>query len=309
MNLAVKQVSHQQYLIKEVLEDHAPLKNKKIRAFAPPFMNTQLRKSIMKKKRLQNRFLKFKRSKDWEAFRVQRNYTTKLRRNSIKNYFLERCQEGPKNENFYKTIKPFLSRRNKLTSNLMINEGQDILTDPTTVAESMNTFYANIASEIGSDNNMPDITSFETTADFIMAADEYYSTHHSISNIRDHCQKKDFTFKEVNEALVDKIIQGLNPKKATGMDNIPAKALIAAHDELAAPFARLFNKCIQTSSFPSDAKRAEIIPIYKKNDSLEKKNHRPVSILTSSSKILENIMDYQLKDWLNEVYNIYLAAF
>jgi retron-type reverse transcriptase len=191
----------------------------------------------------------------------------------------------------------------------MISEGQDILTEPKAVADSMNIFYANIANEIGSDKNMPDITACDSTPNFVASSNEYYKFHHSVQNIRENCTRREFAFSPIDEHFSEKIIKGLNPKKATGMDNIPAKALIAAHDILAAPFARLYNKCISSSSFPSEAKRAEIIPIYKKNDSLEKKNHRPVSILTSSSKILESIMDRQLKSWLEEIYDTYLAAF
>ena len=68
--------------------------------------------------------------------------------------------------------------------------------------------------------------------------------------------------------------------------------------------------CIKTSTFPSDAKRAEVIPIYKKESALERKNHRPVSILTTSSKILEKTLESDLNDnWLTSVYHDSLAAF
>jgi hypothetical protein len=50
-------------------------------------------------------------SKSWEQYRKQRNTVTKIKRKSIRNYFLERCVGGPKNKDFWHTIKPFLTNK------------------------------------------------------------------------------------------------------------------------------------------------------------------------------------------------------
>jgi hypothetical protein len=39
----------------------------------------------------------------------QRNLVTKLKKQSVRTYFYERCVGGPKSTDFYPTIKPFLS--------------------------------------------------------------------------------------------------------------------------------------------------------------------------------------------------------
>ena len=96
---------------------------------------------------------------------------------------MQRCQEGPKNQHFYKTIKPFLSARNKADQNLMIMDGEDLLTDPKMVAEAMNTFYSNIANEIGSDPNLPQATAFENCASFTEASIAYHQSHPSVEKI------------------------------------------------------------------------------------------------------------------------------
>ena len=44
-------------------------------------------------------------------FRKQRNFVTKLKRKSMKTYFLERCSGGTKSRDFWKTIKPFFSKK------------------------------------------------------------------------------------------------------------------------------------------------------------------------------------------------------
>ena len=98
-------------LFTSVLDIHAPLKTKTIRGNEPPFMNSSLRKAVRRKKQLLNRFKARRSNTNWEAYRSQRNLTTKIRRNSIKNYFIERCAQGPKHKDFWRTIKPFLSNK------------------------------------------------------------------------------------------------------------------------------------------------------------------------------------------------------
>jgi hypothetical protein len=41
-----------------------------------------------------NKFLKDKSKKNWEAYRKQRNLVTKLKKQSIRTYFYERCVGG-----------------------------------------------------------------------------------------------------------------------------------------------------------------------------------------------------------------------
>ena len=45
-------------------------------------------------------------------------------------------------------------------------------------------------------------------------------------------------------------------------------------------------------------KNAELSPLYKKEDQLNKVNYRPVSLLTVISKIYESVMFDQVNDYL-----------
>ena len=104
-------------LLMDIVDEHAPRKQKYPKNDPPPFMNSDLRKAIYKKKMLHNKYHKFRNSTNWELYRKQRNYVTKLRKQSIKLYFFERCGGGPKSKVFWPTIKPFLSSKSaKMTS-------------------------------------------------------------------------------------------------------------------------------------------------------------------------------------------------
>ena len=98
----------------------------------------------------------------------------------------------------------------------------------------------------------------------------------------------------------------MNPKKATGVDQLPAKLIKAGSTALAGPISTVFNLCADKNQFPNDLKNAQVCPIYKIDDPFVKKNYRPVSILTAHSKIFEDIIFIQLTEHFNNIliYNI-----
>ena len=72
---------------KKVLDKHAPCKKKYVRANDGPFMTKELRKAIMKRTRLKNRFNKNKTNENWTAFQTQRNFCVKLLRQNKRSYY------------------------------------------------------------------------------------------------------------------------------------------------------------------------------------------------------------------------------
>jgi hypothetical protein len=61
--------------------------------------------------------------------------------------------------------------------------------------------------------------------------------------------------------------------------------------------------------FPVDLKKAEVTPIYKKKYQLNKKNYRPVSVLPTFAKILEQQMADQLQSYFNNIFDANVAAY
>ena len=53
---------------------------------------------------------------------------------------------------------------------------------------------------------------------------------------------------------------------------------------------KLLTELIETGTFPESMKLAEITPVFKKKDPLNKNNYRPVSVLPIVSKLFEKIM-------------------
>ena len=62
----------------EIVEKHLPLKKRYVRANQAPFMNRMIKKAIMKRSRLRNKFLHSKKDEDRNAYNKQRNLCVSL---------------------------------------------------------------------------------------------------------------------------------------------------------------------------------------------------------------------------------------
>jgi len=73
---------HFEGIFVSALDKHAPLKSKFVRGNEKPHMNKALKKAIMKRSHLWNVYQKSKSSSDLSAYRVQRNFVSKLNKQS-----------------------------------------------------------------------------------------------------------------------------------------------------------------------------------------------------------------------------------
>ena len=85
-------------------------------------------------------------------------------------------------------------------------------------------------------------------------------------------------------------IRKLNVNKANGHDNISARILKICDDSIALPLFLIYKKCLNEKLFPKKWKKANVIPIHKKNEKNNYSNYRPVSLLPICGKIFEKIL-------------------
>ena len=82
-----------------------------------------------------------------------------------------------------------------------------------------------------------------------------------------------------------KIIKNLNPKKAHGHDMISIRMLKICDESICKPLNIIFWSCLENGKFPSEWKKTNVVPVFKKSYKQELKNYRPISLLPVSSKI------------------------
>jgi len=96
-----------------------------------------------------------------------------------------------------------------------------------------------------------------------------------------------------------KILQDLKPKKSSGHDNITPELIKQIDTCVVYPISILINKSITSGIVPEFLKIAKVIPIYTSKAHDEFKNYRPISLLTTLSKILEKVIHKRLYTFLN----------
>ena len=120
--------------------------------------------------------------------------------------------------------------------------------------EVLNSYYSSISFIDDSNAKLPEFHSL---------------CNNSISNIR------------ILEQDVMDIISILQTNKAVGPDNISHKMLKSTCTvfTIAKPLCLSFNRSFSDCTFPCSWKIANVLPLYKKDDSSDLSNYRPVSLL------------------------------
>ena len=80
-----------------------------------------------------------------------------------------------------------------------------------------------------------------------------------------------------NEILA--LIKNLPNKRSSGYDNISNLLLKSLSAQITVPLEIIFNKWIEEGTFPTNMKKADIVPLYKSKDKQECSNYRPISLL------------------------------
>ena len=107
---------------------------------------------------------------------------------------------------------------------------------------------------------------------------------------------KKFFFQFVTEDQVREDIMNLDGSKATPIGDISVDILKSTAG-IHFPFiTNSINLQIGKGCSPEELKLAEVSPIFKKKDDLDKENYRPVSILPHVSKVFERIVYHQIND-------------
>ena len=108
---AVLGYAHFEQIFLTVLDKHAPMKQNTVRANDKPFMTKVLRKAIMRRSFLKNKYQKLKSEESNQAFKKQKNYTNRLlKKEQIKYWGNLDLKKYTGNEKFYDTVKPLFSK-------------------------------------------------------------------------------------------------------------------------------------------------------------------------------------------------------
>jgi len=106
-------------------------------------------------------------------------------------------------------------------------------------------------------------------------------------------------FKFFSTHEITTIIKSLKAKNSYGYDEVTTKLLKISAKYICSPLTHICNKAISSGTFPERLKYSVTKPLYKKGDKTDPSNYRPISILTSFSKVLEKALYNRLVEYIN----------
>ena len=293
--------------IKKVLDKHAPLKEKHVRYNQGPFMSKTLRKAIMNRSRLLNKFRREKSESSKLAYKKQRNYCVKLLRKTKREFYNNlHVSNITDNKLFWRTVKPSFTEKTSKDDRITLVEKNIVMSEDTDIAETFNFHFQETVKNLGVNESVVSSDVEPSLHEVI----KLYENHPSILKIKESVtSQNNFSFYHVNEEIVDQVILNLGTKKASQEKDIPMKIIRENKDIFSLHISSYINDSMTNGSFPDHLKNADIKPIHKKDSKNDKSNYRPISILPNFSKIFERCMHNQMYDFFQNILSKYQFGF
>lgn len=104
---------------------------------------------------------------------------------------------------------------------------------------------------------------------------------------------------EVTTSGIHNLILNLDVTKSSGPDGIPNMFLKRYSEWCAYYLTVIFKKSLTSATVPKLWKLADVVPVFKSGNKKIIPNYRPISLLSTSSKLLEHIIHKHIVEYLN----------
>ena len=247
-------------------------------------MTKELRKEIMLRSKLENKFNKERNHINWCNYKRQRNHCLSILRKTKKEYFNSlNIKQVSDNKLFWKSVKPFFNDKGSNSSKITLVEENNIISDEEEIANIMNNYFINVTKTLNLKKQLgvgrSGVNEFENHISIKMIHEKY-----------PEILPESFKFQFLSNNEVKKEIENLDTKKSSTYGSIPATILKQCVNAYLPHLTNSINYSIQHSNFPQELKLSEVILVYKKLDPLQKENYRPASLLPHVSKIFKRII-------------------
>lgn len=193
-----------------------------------------------------------------------------------KSYF-EQYSDNSKKQ--WKMINSLLNRTTKKSPITKLQDSNgEVINTPLRIAEKFNEYFANIASNLKSNSrNMRPPDEFE--------------------NYLKNPVTNSMYVKSVDSGEIFNIINKLK-NKATLDTKISPLKIANTDPKFTEALAKVINSSFKQGVFPNELKTARVVPIFKSGVKTDVSNYRPISLLSSFSKIYEKLMHHRIVEFL-----------
>ena len=165
------------------------------------------------------------------------------------------------------------NRKNKQDlPDYFLKNGNKIIGDEN-IANGFNDFFSTIGSEL---------------------AEKIGNSSAKFSDFLGNPVKDNFSFCKVTPSIIEETAKLLKSKNSYGADCISSKLLKKCLPHISNVLCHLFNLSFKTGYVAPQLKLAKVVPIFKSGDKHDFNNFRPISLLSSISKLQEKIVARQM---------------
>nr|CAI5833419.1 unnamed protein product [Callosobruchus analis]CAI5834750.1 unnamed protein product [Callosobruchus analis]CAI5835567.1 unnamed protein product [Callosobruchus analis]CAI5840243.1 unnamed protein product [Callosobruchus analis] len=250
--------------IKKLFDIHAPLKSIRCTKPPAPWLTNVIKTMIKIRDKALGKFKKDRCSTTWNFYKEMRNLTSKAIKREKKSYY-EYALNNCSNKDRWRILKS-----NKIVANKKVKCS---IPEKFSDVQKINDFFV---------NSLPVLTS----ARYLL---ERYDSKSLL--------KDSFKLQAVDNSVILTILSGIK-STATGDDGLNIIMIKLCFPHIL-PFVRhIINFCILHSVYPSNWKKAVVMPLPKRPVIEDYKDLRAVSILPVLSKLIEKVIALQLMEYV-----------
>ena len=196
-----------------------------------------------------------------------------------KKYFEEYKDNSRKQ---WEMINTLLNRRKKRVHiKKLIDKKGNIVDTPTAIANNFNNYFANIAANLKSNDRNIELPN---------KLHEQFLKHGERNELNLYTVRSKEVYDSINKFK----------NKATLDTKIGALKIANTSRKFTEVLAGVIDKSFREGVFPRQLKSARVVPVYKEGTKTDVENYRPISLLSSISKIYEKLMHNRVIKFLDE---------
>lgn len=274
----------------KILKSHVDSSKEKIvigqKKALKPWMNSNLLRKISKLKKFSKKLRRYPENVRLKRYTIDLSRSVSLQVKSVKcNYYRSKFEQiGTDSKTAWKIIDDVLGRnhhRNQITQ-IYKHQTDTLLSCPMDISNEFNTFFTNISSSSNYSNSVLDDSNR-----FIVGTPKNFSSS---------C-----FFEPISGLEIAYAIKNLQSKSSKGYDEVDNFIIKNCSWFLVDVLKYLFNLSLESGVFPDVLKIAVVLPVHKKGDVLKLNNYRPISLLSSFSKIFEKLIKRRVVCYLDHI--------
>ena len=267
-------------LYNNIIKAHIPERKVKVRSNSLPWITSDIRKLMNKRYKLLEQAKRTQSEDLWREYKNARNEVTHQLRLAEALYWKNEFGKTQNSRDFWNLVKKVKRQERKQNTIGPIRDDQDnIILEDSAKATLMNDY-------------------FSTIGEYLMANLQPTQDHSSMH----HIYRISPTFPELtlHHSMLLKDISIINPRKATGPDCVSPRDLKLCGESIIRGLQPLFKSSLAQSRIPSLWKTSRMHTVFKKGDSTDKSNYRPLQMLSIPSKILEATVCRNIDSFISE---------